>query len=395
VRVVITNFGTRGDFQPLCGLAQVALERKHHPIFALPECSVGFIDQFGFDTHVLETNLTSLRDRINERWIADPKSYRDRQELWELLKPFEAHLARCFEGLLAACKRADVLISGPAQPLSRVVHDYTGIPFVSVQFSNFGGFGGTALDEAGDMLVNPFRRRIGLGAVMHPLTTGANSPQLALYAMSRHLWNEGKHWPPHHHFTGFWFVSQQKDVASKVAAFMDEGRQPIVVSLGSMKDCDGDEIDGLIIEACRRNGRRVVLQTGLETSETCEDVLRVGYVPHGWLFARAACVITHGGAGTAAAVFRSGKPGIFVPHGEIYDQAYWGRLAFDMGCAVKPILRGDLDVESLTRAIGETLASESIKSECGALAQKIRGENGSAAAWRLIEDTVQRIGLDG
>jgi len=47
--------------------------------------------------------------------------------------------------------------------------------------------------------------------------------------------------------------------------------------------------------------------------------------------------VLHGGAGTSAALFRAGIPGVFIPHGDFYDQRYWAQLAEELGCAVPAI----------------------------------------------------------
>jgi len=142
VRVIFTNFGTRGDFWPLCALAKHARDRGHIPVFAIPMYAAEIVEQFGFELLYISEDLSELRDQVNRSWISHQDSYLDAGKLWDLLSPFQQYFSSTFEELLRACRGADVLVSGPAQPLSRIVHEYLGIPFVSAQFSHFGGTGG-------------------------------------------------------------------------------------------------------------------------------------------------------------------------------------------------------------------------------------------------------------
>jgi sterol 3beta-glucosyltransferase len=391
LRAIFTNFGTRGDFQPLCALARYAKDQGHVPVFAIPAFAAEMIEQFGFEFILISGDLSELRDEINRNWILEQDSYVDPEKLWKLLSPFQHYFALSFEELLKTCRSADVLISGPAQPLGRIVHDYSGIPFVSAQFTHFGGTGGPGLEKAGELLVNPFRRQLGLAETRHPFTTGANSPQLALYAMSPFLYPRHRDWPSHYHLTGFWFAPSRPEINAELKGFIEMGRPPVVVTFGSMTNVVDTDLTELVAEACRLSCTRAVIQGPGWLGQVNDCVFVAGYVPHEWLFAQAACVVLHGGAGTAAAVFRAGVPGVFVPH--IHDQAYWAQIAHDMGCAVEPIAFSDLTAEKLAAGIQQSLANESIRIQAAELGRRIRKENGVCKAWKMIDDLVKRVGL--
>jgi UDP:flavonoid glycosyltransferase YjiC (YdhE family) len=372
-----------------------ARDRGHVPVFAIPALAAEIVGQFGLEVISVSDDLPDLRNEINRSWISDEDSYFNSEKLLYLLSPFQQHFHSTFEKLLEACDGADVLISGPAQPLSRIVHEYLGIPFVSVQFSHFGGTGGSGLEEAGQMLVNPFRRRLGLPEVRHPFTSGANSPQLALYAMSPQLRPRPSTWPSHYHITGFWFTSEKVEIAPELKKFVENGSPPIAVTLGSMVGMEGVDLRELVTTACRLIDARAVVQGAGPYKDLSDRVFCTGYVPHEWLFAHTSCVVLHGGAGTAASVFRAGVPGVFIPHGTMYDQAYWAQIACEMGCATEPIFIRDLSAGKLATAIQRTVETESIRSRAAEIGGKIRGENGVAKAWRLVEEFIYRHGLYG
>lgn len=391
MRAVFTNFGTRGDFQPLCILAKHARDRGHVPVFAIPAFAREMVEEYEFETFYLSGDFCELRDQVNRAWISQPESYLDTGKLWHLLSPFQQYLASAFEELLKASRGADVLISGPAQPLSRIVHDYSGIPFVSVQLNHLGGSGGPALEHAGELLVNPFRRALGLAEIKHPFTWGANSPQLALYAVSPHLLPRHKNWPSHYRVTGFWFEAGNSKIDPELKEFMGEGPPPVVVTFGSMTDVGNSDLRELVSDVCRIIGARAVMQGSREVGRIDDYLYCASYVPHHWLFRQAACVVLHGGTGTAAAVFRAGVPGVFVPH--ICGQDYWARVACEMGCALEPLLFSDLNADRLAAVIQRTIQSESIRLRAAELGWKIRKENGTNKAWQMIGDLVDRIGL--
>lgn len=393
MRAVFTNFGTQGDFFPLCALAERARHESATPVFAVPPFADSIIRQFDFPILHVGDDLAVLRDAVNRFWVTQKTSLLDADLLWNVLRPFQQHLERAFEQLLEACHGADVLISGPAQPLARTVHEYLGIPFVSVQFSHFGGSGGAALARAGDLLINPFRLKLGLPAIKDPFTNGANSPQLALYAMSPHLRPRHHDWPSHYHLTGFWFTSETTRTDESLKTFIEGGAPPVVITFGSMASTANIDIQQLGLDLAASTSRRVVLQEVHPKGRITDDVFSTGYISHSWLFPRASCVVLHGGAGTTASVFRAGIPGIFVPHASIFDQEYWARLAFEAHCAPRPIPVSLLTSESLAIAAQESIGNDTLRRHASNLGELIRRERGVANAWKLIESLVQRLGL--
>lgn len=392
MRIVFTNFGTRGDFQPLVALAKHVRDQGHLPCFAIPAFAAGMIAEFGLHYSVVTEDLSDLRNRINHRWIMEQDSFLDAAKLYSLLAPFASYLPTAFEELLRCCREADLLISGPAQPLGRVVHDYTGIPFVSVQFSHFGGSGGPALRVAGELLVNPFRRRLGLYEVRDPLTTGSNSPLLALYAVSPLLQLHKGNWPASNRMTGFWFNAEDRVPDPELRNFVEAGPPPIVVTFGSMTHITRFELTRLITKTCELTSGRAIVQHPTHLGQVSESVFVAGYVPHNWLFPRAAAVVLHGGAGTTAALLRAGVPGIFVPH--LHDQVCWAQIAKDLGCALDPIPISDLAPRRLATAVQGTIGSETIHSRAAEVGRRIRSEKGICTAWKMITELLENIGVN-
>lgn len=396
MRAVITNFGTRGDFEPFFALAAELCSHQYEPVFAIPASAVPMVEQSGYRYAVIASDDPNLRDRINLSWSTRPDAYEAKDGLAEEFAKLQSYFPVALRELSHLCSQTSVLISGPAQPLARIVHETTGVPFVSVQVSHFGGSGGPALREAGDQLVNPFRRKIGLASIKDPFTTGANSPQLALYAMSPHLRPRPATWPSHYHMTGFFFSPTPIADTSALGDFLEGKPAPIVVTFGSMPHHNPAELVSLVIRAIERCHCPAILQGfGLPTGAlpSHPGIYAADYIPHSWLFPRAACIVTHGGAGTAAAVFRAGVPGVFVPHSEIYDQRYWSQLATELGCSVEAIPYQGLSDATLAAAVHRSMEDDSIRQKALDLATKLRGERGVQTACRMIETLISSVGL--
>lgn len=394
MRAIITNFGTRGDFEPLLNLADEFTSHGHETIFAIPEFAESMVRERGFSSTVIAPDVAGLRDEVNLLWANESDAYNFGEPLLRVLSPLRSLLPQTFSKLADACSKASVLISGPAQPVARAVSETTGIPFVSVQFSHFGGNGGPALKTAGEEVVNSFRQGIGLPPIADPFTRGANSPQMALYAMSTYLRPRPISWPSHFHFTGFFFPEVSRNVPESLVEFVENDTKPIVITFGSMPHANESNLHATVVEAVRRTRRRAVV-LGLQHREVEDDqIYWADSVPHEWLFPRSACIVAHGGAGTSAQIFRSGIPGVFVPHGDVYDQRYWAQLAYESGCAVPAVPLGKLEAGYLADAIAESIANPAIVDAAARLGAKIRSEHGVGNARRLIENLVDVIGLE-
>jgi sterol 3beta-glucosyltransferase len=391
---VLTNFGTVGDLQPFLALAIEMRRHGHAPVLAFSPYFRSKIEKLGFDFVPIGPDLQTIQNQANVALRDMPESD-DRMQ--EILGPFVAALPQAFSELSQICLKAEVLISGPAQPAARMVHETMGIPFVSIQFSHFGGVGSPALQKASAALINPLRARVGLAPLRDPLTIDANSPQLAIYAMSRHVLPPQSDWPSHYHMTGYFFFDDESwEPEPELVSFIEGGDRPIVISFGSMTHEDPVRLTDLLLEAVHLTGCRAIIQqgwSGLGKRRLPDGVLTIGHVPHHWLFSRASCIVHHGGGGTAAAAFRSGVPSVFVPHGYLYDQAYWAELAYELGCACQPIPIFMLTAERLAAAIKSIIKEPDFSSNARALASRIQSERGVEAARQLIEQLLRKIDL--
>ena len=388
MRTVLTNFGTVGDIQPFLALAVELQQHGHEPVVALAPNFESSVTKLGLAFAPIGPDLQKQQRQI----IGSQLSINNSPEnLKSMFAPLAFALPQVYEDLVAVCEKADVLISGAAQPVSRIVHEVTGIDFVSVQLAHFGGSGRPGYQQAVSLVVNPFRTRLGLRPLAGLLADDANSTQLALYAMSAHVVKPPRDWPDHHRMVGYFFLDENDFTPDPaLREFLDAGEPPIFITMGSATYYDSSAMSNLILDALSQVGRRALVQhgwSGLASGRSLpSNVSTVGYVPHNWLFPRTACVVHHGGVGTAAAVYRSGVPSVYITHGPPLH----ARIAQELGCAGPYVSFWELSSERVAEAINITVNNASYSHSAAALGEKIRAENGVQKARQLIEQLVYR-----
>ena len=153
-----------------------------------------------------------------------------------------------------------------------------------------------------------------------------------------------------------------------------------------MRHPDPEAVSSVLVGAVERLGCRAVVQSGWSglasrASSPCVHWAQ-GFIPHGWLFPRASCIVHHGAAGTTAAAVKAGVPSVIVPHA--LDQPLWAELMQACGAAACVIPGGDLTVDRLTSAIEAALFRHS-GDRLARLAERVREEDGTGHAIELIE----------
>jgi UDP:flavonoid glycosyltransferase YjiC (YdhE family) len=398
MRAVLTSFGSTGDFEPFLALAMEMKVHGHEPVLAFPPQYGRRAGVFGIDfvptgpQRLLEQVQQSLKVEV-EKGTSSAAQELESYPVGDLL--------RAFSDLRRASSEADILICSAQWPFGRMIHELTGIPYVSIHLERFNE---ELAKESRDYIAawelqlasffSPFWTRLGLAPLTKPLTTDGNSSQLALFASSRLLLDPLKepNWPDHHHVTGFLFVEEEWQPDPELARFVENGEPPVVFAFGSMQYDDAQLAD-LLLHVVRETGRRAVFVRGwsrlFEGRALPETVKAVDFVPYGWLFPRSACVVQTGGAGTTAWSLRSGVPGVYLPH--ISHQFSYARFAEMHGCG-KVIRRDELTAERLTEAVSEVLRESSYANTARETGELIRLDSGAEEARLLIEHWYSRLG---
>ncbi|WP_084259451.1 glycosyltransferase [Microtetraspora malaysiensis] len=184
--------------------------------------------------------------------------------------------------------------------------------------------------------------------------------------------------------TGAWILPDERPLPAELVAFLDAGTPPVYVGFGSMPMRSSADVAEVAVEAIRAQGRRVLVGRGwaeLALIDGRDDCFVVGEVNHQALFRRVAAVVHHGGAGTTTTAARAGAPQVVVP--QAADQPYWAGRVAELG--VGAAHEGPAPtVESLSAALKAALTPET-RARAAAVAGTIRADGATVAAKLLLD----------
>ncbi|WP_199840269.1 glycosyltransferase [Streptomyces sp. AS58] len=183
--------------------------------------------------------------------------------------------------------------------------------------------------------------------------------------------------------TGAWILPDARPLPDELVAFLDAGTAPVYVGFGSMPLRGSADGARHAIEAVRAQGRRVVVARGwadLDLIDDRDDCFVVGEVNQQALFARTAAVVHHGGAGTTTTAAGAGAPQVVVP--QAADQPYWaGRVAaLGIGAAHD----GPMPAFGSLSAALTTALDPATRARATATAGRIRTDGAAVAAKLLL-----------
>src|SRR6185369_10388007 len=139
MRAIITNFGSAGDLQPYLALIMEMSRHGHDVAFAFSPHFEKSVVRHGVEFIPIGPDFEKAQYEIITQSVATPNIDYAADHMRAMFAPLTAALPQMFEEMSAACRDADVLISGPLQPASPMIHELTGIPFVSIQDAHFFG----------------------------------------------------------------------------------------------------------------------------------------------------------------------------------------------------------------------------------------------------------------
>jgi UDP:flavonoid glycosyltransferase YjiC (YdhE family) len=209
-----------------------------------------------------------------------------------------------------------------------------------------------------------------------------------LYGFSPTVVPKPADWGERIHVTGYWFLERPSDwqPPADVADFIRSGPPPVYVGFGSMGNRDPREVTEIVLDALDRCRQRGVILTGwggLSRADLPDNVFGIESMPFDWLFPRMSAVVHHGGAGTTSAGLRAGVPSVIVPF--FADQPFWAERVCRLGVGPGPVHRKRLTAERLARAISIAVNDSRMRDRAGEIGERIRGEDGVAAAVHFID----------
>lgn len=175
--------------------------------------------------------------------------------------------------------------------------------------------------------------------------------------------------------TGAWLLPDDRPLPAELETFLGAGEPPVYVGFGSMAS-----------HAPRGWADLAPIDDGA-------DCHVVGEVNQQALFCRVAAVVHHGGAGTTTTAALAGAPQLVVP--QIADQPYWAARVAELG--IGAAREGwTPTVDSLSAALTTALAPGT-RARASAVAGTIRTDGATVAA-RLLVDAVgptDTVGIGG
>jgi vancomycin aglycone glucosyltransferase len=186
--------------------------------------------------------------------------------------------------------------------------------------------------------------------------------------------------------TGAWLLADERLLDTELEAFLEAGSPPVYIGFGSMAMNAAPDVARTAVEAVRAQGCRTLLARGwaeLAAIDDRDDCFVVGEVNQQALFRRVAAVVHHGGAGTTTAAARTGASQLIVP--QLADQPYWAGRVADLGIGAAH--DGPVPTfKSLSAGLRTVLAPQT-RQRAGVLASTIRTD-GAAMAARLLVDAI-------
>ena len=407
-RIALLTWGSHGDVLPFVALAHALHDAGHEVFIGAQPYHASFVRQHGLSFHALggETSVERYQ-QLMEQLIDEPNPRKQMRLLLQemLLSDLEAQYQDAMAALQGKDNApVDLVVAHWMQLAGMAAAESLQIPGVTVSLNPV-GIGVVAETAAarnlGKMLsdyvwgeeFHHFRARHGLPPV-ESVADYQYSKSLNLVAVSAALLPEREQYAPSNRITGFWSLKPAQTAANpaypsipeNLKTFLQHPEKLVVFSFGSMGGRAG-EMTNIVREAVRLAGCRAILQggwAGLGAGEMeDEEILRVHYIPHDFLFSQAACIVHHGGAGTTAAALQAGVPSVIVWH--MLDQPYWGNRLAELELGPRPLARLNLQPEELAARIREVLGHPAYTEHCRAVAKTLASQAGTKAAVREIE----------
>jgi len=369
MRAVLSTLGPVDDVQAMIALAIELRRAGHETVLALSSSYRDSARCHGIDFVPTDPDISQ------EIQITSAGQLR---HVWEAVLPF---LPEVCQTLREACRNADVLVGSPYQPACQLVHETSLVPYISLTTD----VGARETDELSAFLLNPYRIQAGLPPLDGAVTNDGNSRQLALYAVSRHVFQPPVSWPSHCKVVGF-LIHDESDWQpdSGLERFCSGVGRPVVVSLRK-----GAAPIPFLTEAARQVPCRMILQheSKEQNLHLPANIYLSSFAPSEWLFPRAALVVHHGDALTTARCLKAGVPAIIISEGP--NPPAWLGMIRAKGCVKNIIPLPHLNPARLAAAIRSSLASTQLQQAATELAAQIRSEAGIQTARKLIEEFVE------
>jgi sterol 3beta-glucosyltransferase len=401
MHITILALGSRGDIQPYATLGNGLKSAGHQIRFITFESFADLIARNELDFFPIHGNAQALVAGAGADMFALIRSFGSLAEGYarDLSSPILGEtdvivnqLPAGLYGFDLAQKYGVPMVQASVIPLARTgAFPLMGFPKLSLPGYNKATYtlGEQLAWQMFRRVINHWRKQtLNLAPISltgYPEKSGTRQIPI-LNGFSQHVVPRPDDWNEHIHMTGYWFPQEAGwQPPTELSAFIEAGSPPVFIGFGSMPIKNPQRATDIILEALKQSGQRGILHMGwggLGNQILPDHVFKIDYAPYDWLFPWMAMIIHHGGSGTTAFAFRSGKPACVVPF--VFDQFYWGERVANLGVGPKPIPYKKLTVERLREAIRSGIEHSQFQQNAADLGRKIRAENGIRNALKVF-----------
>ncbi len=411
MKVLLTTWGSRGDFHPFLALA-LELQRRGHQVtlganpYWEKECQQAGIRFVATETFVSPEVIFDYPEILSHQKMGV-------KALDLFVKHFFApQLDLSVEVLSQEAREHDLLIAHHFVLAAPVVVAKTAIPFVTVTLAP--GVIRSRYTAAAGAYHQPFSGRIGewvndyfwqwgeklcqktvrptldlfyqrQGLAPHSnYLFGTWSDQLVLQLYSEHFALNPSDYPSHFYQTGFCFKEGESVLNPELSDFLNSGEKPWLFTLGTVAIYEAGDFYREAVASIAGSSERAVLLIGREENRPenlPENVMAVLYAPHEKLMPYCKGVIHQCGVGGVGQAMRAGIPSVACPYA--FDQPNNAMRLVGLGIAV--VLRRNRRRARDFRNAFMKLQRMGAFEKAREIGVKVRSENGAQRACEIIE----------
>jgi len=419
MRITFLTLGSRGDVQPYVALAKELIKSGHEAIVCTGHTFEKFIEENGVGFHKASADLMAILESKEGKEVFNGGSY----NIFKMLKFAKEVITPVYrssmDDFLDASKGSDIIIYHPKALGAVDIAEYLNIPcicmppvpimypieefpnFIISANKNFGPFLNkltykvTSLGESSYMKqINDFRAKSlnlpkrKMGELIFKVK-GKDIP--IIYPISSFLFKEVQSWKERVFLSGFFFLDiGEAKIDKELESFLENGKDPIVVSFSSMPLKNPTVFKEKLVKALKETNNRAIVLTGTSgmTFENEKNILGVEKAPHRLIFKKAKGIIHHGGVGTMSEALLSGVPQLIMPF--TTDQPFWAHRLHAKGYSITPLREKNLVTSDLVKALKEMENEKYIKNAKD-IKNIIESENGLSNAVKYIEKIYKNL----
>jgi UDP:flavonoid glycosyltransferase YjiC (YdhE family) len=343
MKIVLANWGSRGDIEPCVAVGRELLRRGHDVQMAVPPDQVGFAESAGPAAVACGPDSQAAMDVVRDYWTGYFSSPWRIRHLNRLRREMNRTIVQCWQDmsttLTSLAAGADLLFTGMNFEGSAAnVAELYDIPLVTLHYfplrpngqllsflpaswgrsaaKVFWWLSWRSMKEVEDAQ----RRELGLpkaiGSVPRRITErGSLEIQAYDEVCFPGLVEEWASLNGQRPFVGTLTMESPTDADDEVASWIAAGTPPIFLGFGSMPVESPADMLAVIGEVCAQLGERALVGAGWSNFADVahiDHVKVVGSINFATIFPLCRAVVHHGGAGTTAAGLRAGVPQLIL-----------------------------------------------------------------------------------